>query len=107
MSSGVAVASSGAESSDGSRRVAARVSSRSSSALTSSRQAASPTEIAQRPAPPVGFDLDRAQPLEHASGDDLAARAVGAGQHDQQLAVARACPTRSNRRSSRRSAWAR
>ena len=35
------------------------------------------------------FDLDRAQPVQHAAGDDLAAGAVGAGQHDHQLARAR------------------
>ena len=45
-----------------------------------------PDGDAQRPARAVGFDLDRAQTLEHAPGDDLAARAVGAGQHQQQLA---------------------
>ncbi len=36
----------------------------------------------------IGLDLDRAQAVEHATGDDLTARAVGAGEHDQQLGVA-------------------
>ncbi len=42
----------------------------------------------QRSARAAGFDLDRAQAIEHATRHDLAARPVGAGQHDQQLAVA-------------------
>ncbi len=37
----------------------------------------------------AGFDLDRPQPVEHPARHHLAARPVGAGQHDQQLALAR------------------
>ena len=43
---------------------------------------------AKRSPHPVGFHLDRAQPLEHAPGHDLSARTVRAGQHEQQLIVA-------------------
>ena len=43
---------------------------------------------AQRPAQAVGFDLDRAQAIECPPGDDLAARTVRAGKHQQQLGVA-------------------
>ena len=43
---------------------------------------------AQRAARPLRFHLDRAQPVQHAPRDHLAARAIRAGQHDQQLAIA-------------------
>ncbi len=44
---------------------------------------------AQRPALSLRFHLDRAQPLEHAPGHDLAAGPIRARQHDHQLMVAR------------------
>ncbi len=47
-----------------------------------------PDRHAQRTPDTVGLDLDRAQAVEHASGDDLTAGAVRAGQHNEQLGVA-------------------
>src|ERR1700726_4305256 len=37
----------------------------------------------------IGFDLDRAQSRERSAGYDLTARPVGAGEHHQQLELAR------------------
>src|SRR5579862_4630413 len=44
-----------------------------------------PDRDLERPALAVGFDLDRAQARERAARDDLATRAVGAGEHHEQL----------------------
>jgi hypothetical protein len=42
---------------------------------------------AQRQPPPLDVELDRVQPAERASRDDLSTSLVRAGQHDQQLAL--------------------
>src|SRR5690348_827590 len=47
-----------------------------------------PDRDSQRSALSGGFDLDRAQPVEHAPRDGLAPEAIRAGQQDEQLAVA-------------------
>src|SRR5438445_9872350 len=46
-----------------------------------------PDRDVERLALPPGFDLDRSQSREGATGDDLSARAVGARQHHEQLAL--------------------
>src|SRR5207249_8378429 len=48
-----------------------------------------PDRDLERAALAVGFDLDRAQALERAPRDDLAARSVRAREQDQELALAR------------------
>ncbi len=65
-----------------------------------------PTETRSGRRVALGFDLDRAQPVEHAPGDHLAARPVGARAARSAARCRSACPTRSKRRSSRRSALA-
>jgi len=42
----------------------------------------------QWPARAIGFDLDRAQPVKHTPGNDLATRAICTGEHHHELPVA-------------------